>query len=66
MRVITDKEVEVVTGGICEGLSIVECIDGSGAGVVNEVYEFFDAVLQPFNDAGGDLGIWLYNVTHGC
>ena len=56
MKVLNDMEVQLVSGGE----SLATQIDGMTH--LEAVDDFFAAL----NEFGGDLGIWIYNYTHGC
>ena len=60
MRTIDENELDFVSGGLCENMSISQCFSGSVETIVHEVNSLFSAL----NTWGGDLGIWVYNTTH--
>jgi len=51
-----------VSGGVCEGLSLSDCINDVGGTLPEQVGDFFAGL----NELGSQLGIWLFNYTHGC
>ena len=62
MKVLNDMEVGMVSGGVCEEMSLSECITDFSTTFTGEVADFFAGL----NQLGGDLGIWTYNYIHGC
>jgi hypothetical protein len=62
MKVLNEMEVGMVSGGVCEGLSLSDCINDVGGTLPEQVGDFFAGL----NELGSQLGIWLFNYTHGC
>jgi hypothetical protein len=68
MRTLSEMEVDHVSGGLCDDLSIAQCF----AGVVDQVAAEIKALGGYMGEAWdawcdfNDVGIWLYNVTHQC
>ena len=68
MKVMTMEETEVVSGGVCENMSLAQCIDGVGNQAGSEIEAFASHVSSWWNSyrQWNMLGIWLYNATHDC
>ena len=71
MRVLNAGELAGVAGGTCEGLSQSECWDDFGKTLVDEVSYVWNAFTDWYGQTtlaqmSGDLGIWIYETTHGC
>ncbi len=62
MKVLDDMDVLAVSGGVCEELSLAECVADFGSTFTTEIGDLFAGL----NQLGGDFGIWVYNYTHGC
>lgn len=68
MRTLDENEVAFVSGGVCEGMALAPCI----AGIVDQLAAEAKALAGYAREAWdawcdyNDLGIWIYNVTHGC
>lgn len=66
MRMLTESEVNLVSGGVCENMPYAECITGVVDAVAGEI-EAAAGYLSTWWDNWcdyNDLGIWLYNTTH--
>ena len=61
-------EADLVHGGVCSDLSLVQCIDGIGLKAADEIEAFASRVSGWWDKwcDYNDVGIWLYDVTHGC
>lgn len=68
MRTLSEVEMGQVSGGLCDDLSIAQCIEG----VVDQVAAELEALGGYMGEAWdawcdyNDIGFWIYDVTHGC
>jgi hypothetical protein len=62
MRVLNEMEVGMVSGGVCEEMTLADCITDVGGTFTSEVGDFFAGL----NELGSQFGIWAYNYIHGC
>ncbi len=62
MKVLNAMETEMVSGAVCENMSLQQCIAGAGGQAIQEARDFGSGWASMW----GDFGIWLYNSTHGC
>lgn len=61
-------ETDLVHGGVCEEMTLKVCITDVGEQVADEIEAFASRVSgwwDKWTDYN-DIGIWLYNKTHGC
>jgi len=60
MKVLNEIEVGFVSGGadVCSP----EDVAGFGTQITEEIGDFFAGL----NQLGSDLGIWIFNYSHGC
>jgi hypothetical protein len=66
MKVLDLMGVEGVSGGMCENMTIQECITGVGEQVAIEI-ESFASHVGGWWDSWCDynnIGYWIYDVTH--
>lgn len=72
MRTLELDEMELVSGGVCEEMSLKECIEGFSDQVATELSSAYQHLSATVSDAWAawndnyDVGIWIYNVSHSC
>ena len=64
MKVLNGNEVGMVSGGVCEGLSLSDCIGETGNDVGPALYGAVSGIFTALNQLGSDLGGWIYDMTH--
>lgn len=58
IRELNEKEIDLISGGVCENMSLAECIDGVVDQVAEEVSDLWDNLgdaMDYFGDLWDDL-----------
>lgn len=72
MRTLELDEMELVSGGVCEEMSLKECIAGVSQQATDEISVALQNIGAAASDAWSwwndvyDVGIWAYNISHSC